>query len=152
MVFCSGLFGTVAYKLLKFPPDIVHAVRRRRREVAPSGEATVRRLLVVDDRSDVCEMIETFLAERGFAVDHAVDGSAARHLLAGDGYDGVLLDVLMPGEGGLALADLAERQGARVLLMSGSPEAIARLQSSHALLRKPFRLAELEAAVVALLA
>jgi DNA-binding response OmpR family regulator len=113
----------------------------------------VRKLLIIDDQSDVCEMIETFLAERGYAVDHAVDSSAARRLLAGAGYGGVLLDVLMPGEGGLALADVAERQGARVLLMSGHPEAIAMalLPSSRKLLRKPFRLAELDAAVVALL-
>lgn len=113
----------------------------------------MRRLLIIDDQSDVCEMIETLLVERGYAVDHAVDSLAARRLLAGDGYDGVILDVLMPGEGGLALAGVAERQGSRVLLMSGHPEAMAMalLQSSRTLLRKPFRLAELEAAVVALL-
>jgi DNA-binding NtrC family response regulator len=113
----------------------------------------VRRILVVDDQPDVCEVIVTFLAERGYAVDRAVDSFGARRLLARDSYDGVLLDVLMPGEGGLALADIAERQGARVLLMSGHPEAMAMalLQSPYELLRKPFRLVDLEAAVATLL-
>ena len=113
----------------------------------------MRRILVVDDQSDVCEVIRTFLAERGYVVDHATDSPAARRLLAQERYDAALLDVLMPGEGGLALAELAERQGARVLLMSGHPEAmaLASLRSPCELLRKPFRLSELEAAVAALL-
>ena len=82
----------------------------------------------------------------------ATESPAARRLLAGERYDAALLDVLMPGEGGLALADFAERQGARVLLMSGHPEAmaLALIQSPYALLRKPFHLSELEAAVAAL--
>jgi CheY-like chemotaxis protein len=50
----------------------------RRRESALSGRQGVRRSLIIDDQSDVCEMIETFLAERGYAVDHAVDSRSGK--------------------------------------------------------------------------
>jgi DNA-binding response OmpR family regulator len=109
----------------------------------------VRRILVVDDRLEVCELIRTHLTECGYAVDQATDGAEARRLLASACYDGALLDVRMPGEGGLVLAALAQRAGARVLLMSGHPSPPASAPP-FALLLKPFRLAELEAAVAAL--
>lgn len=112
----------------------------------------MRRILVVDDRSEICELIETFLTERGYAVDRAVGSLAARQMLAQRRYGAALLDVLMPGEGGVALAEFIAGQGTPVLLMSGQPEALVAEASSgaYAVLSKPFRLTELEAAVDAL--
>jgi DNA-binding response OmpR family regulator len=106
------------------------------------------RILVVDDRAEVCELIHACLTQGGYAVDQATDVADARRLLASARYDAALLDLWMPAEGGLALADLAQRQGARVLLMSGDS---APPHQPYAFLRKPFRLAELEAAVAELL-
>jgi two-component system OmpR family response regulator len=113
----------------------------------------VRSLLVVDDHREICEVIETHLRERGDAVTIASDGAEARALLACGRYDLAVIDVLMPGEGGLALAALAEERGVPVLLMSGHPERMELPPGleRYPLLRKPFRFADLDAALAALL-
>ena len=106
---------------------------------------------MVDDRVEVCDLLQSYLTESGYAVDQATDGAAARRLLASKRYDAALLDVLMPAEGGLSLAELARDRGARVLLMSGHPGPLAAAPRHFAVLSKPFRLAELDAALAAML-
>jgi two-component system, OmpR family, response regulator len=110
-------------------------------------------LLVVDDRVDICELVQSHLVEHGHAVASATDSAAARALLSRERYDLAIIDVLMPGEGGLSLAAWAARQGVRVLLMSGHPRTIDLDADGphYPLLRKPFRLADLDAALAALL-
>lgn len=114
----------------------------------------VRKLLVVDDRREICEVIETHLRERGDAVTIASNSAEGRQLLARGGYDLAVIDVLMPGEDGLALAAFAEERGVPVLLMSGHPERMELPEGfkRYPLLRKPFRFADLDAALAALLA
>jgi two-component system, OmpR family, response regulator len=114
----------------------------------------VRKLLVVDDRADVCEVIAAHLREGGDRVTIASDGAVARLLLARNRYDLAIIDVLMPGEGGIALADLAGSRGMAVLLMSGHPETMEPPPGREhcPLLRKPFRFSELDAALAALVA
>ena len=111
------------------------------------------KLLIVDDEPDICDLIQAYLAEQGFAVDCATDADTARRSLKAQAYDLVLLDILMPGKGGLELAGLADRREIAVLLMSGQPELINEISrlSSYPLLAKPFHLKELTAAVRAVL-
>jgi two-component system response regulator AtoC len=60
------------------------------------------RVLVVDDSDGVRTYLASLLELRGFAVDTAGDGNSAIALLrAGAAPDAVLLDVMMPGKGGL---------------------------------------------------
>jgi two-component system response regulator AtoC len=60
------------------------------------------RVLVVDDSEGVRSYLASLLALRGYAVDTAGDGRSALALLeAGAEPDAVLLDVMMPGLGGL---------------------------------------------------
>ncbi|HWI27915.1 MAG TPA: response regulator [Stellaceae bacterium] len=110
-------------------------------------------LLVVDDRRDICEVIESYLTERGHDVASATTVVAARELLAHQTYDMAIIDVLMPGEGGLSLAAAAEQRGVPVLLMSGHPMGmdLPERWAGHPLLRKPFHLSELETALAMLL-
>lgn len=111
------------------------------------------KLLVVDDRRDVSEVIEAYLGALGHRVTCLTDGAAARALLAREAFDLALIDVQMPGEGGLSLATVAQRHGVRVLLMSGDPGSLETSSDRHGhrLLCKPFRLLDLEAALAALL-
>ena len=60
------------------------------------------RVLVVDDSEGVRSYLASLLELRGFAVDTASDGRSALELLgSGAAPDVVLLDVMMPGQGGL---------------------------------------------------
>jgi DNA-binding NtrC family response regulator len=59
-------------------------------------------VLVVDDSEGVRSYLASLLELRGFAVDTAPDGRSALELLgSGAAPDVVLLDVMMPGQGGL---------------------------------------------------
>jgi len=63
-----------------------------------------RHLLVVDDDAGLRELLKEYLAGSGFRVTTAEDAAAARRLLEGVHFDLLILDVMMPGEDGLAFA------------------------------------------------
>jgi two-component system KDP operon response regulator KdpE len=59
------------------------------------------RILVVDDEAAIRRALKPPLAELGFQVAEASRGEEALQLLRGGVYDAVLLDVNMPGIGGI---------------------------------------------------
>ncbi|WP_188900497.1 response regulator [Caldovatus sediminis] len=76
---------------------------------ADPGEAP--HLLVVDDDARLRALLQRFLAEQGFRVTAAADAAAARAALASFAFDLIVLDVMMPGESGLALTESLRRAG-----------------------------------------
>ncbi len=72
----------------------------------PAGDsAGGARLLVVDDNEANRQMLSRRLGERGYLVDTVEAGEAALSRLEATGYDAVLLDVVMPGLGGLEVLE-----------------------------------------------
>jgi signal transduction histidine kinase/CheY-like chemotaxis protein len=71
-----------------------------------SGE----RLLVVDDERDAREGIRAILESAGYQVATAAGGAEALELLGQRPFDLLLLDVMMPGVGGLAVLREVARQ------------------------------------------
>lgn len=61
--------------------------------------------LVVDDVSDVTEMISLFLRHAGFTVATAASAPAALELARGEIFDVVISDIGMPGMNGYELAE-----------------------------------------------
>src|SRR3954463_8259003 len=61
-----------------------------------------RKVLVVDDDLRLRDLLKRYLSEQGFAVDTVPDASAMDRQMARVRYDLVVLDLLMPGEDGLA--------------------------------------------------
>jgi len=59
------------------------------------------RALLVDDDARLGELLRSYLADNDVLLTHARDGRAGLDALAGDGFDVVLLDVMMPGLDGL---------------------------------------------------
>ena len=64
-----------------------------------------RRILVVDDESDVGLSLKIILETYGFAVDCFTDPEAALHTFNNDSYDLVILDIKMPKMSGFELYD-----------------------------------------------
>src|SRR5688572_11201527 len=64
----------------------------------------VMHILIVDDDSRVRRMLARYLEAEGFKMSEAGDGAAMRAALASGDVDLVLLDLVLPGEDGLALA------------------------------------------------
>jgi two-component system phosphate regulon response regulator OmpR len=76
-----------------------------RETVAPDAP----HILVVDDDARLRELLRRYLASEGFRVTIAADAAEARERLAGIAFDLIVLDVMMPGESGLALTEALRR-------------------------------------------
>ena len=59
-------------------------------------------ILVVDDDLRLRELLKQYLTDRGFSVEAACDVNQAQQLLKAQEFDAMILDVMMPGESGLA--------------------------------------------------
>ncbi len=120
--------------------------------VLPRGS---ERILVVDDEARVGDAVVEQLRSLGYAVTRAAGGAAGLAAVKGAGqpYDLLLTDVVMPGMGGRKLADdvTALSPGIAVLFMSGySRDDIVhddRIDSGARLLTKPFHKSDLARAV-----
>lgn len=79
------------------------------------------RILVVDDDPAVAEVIAEAIRARGDAALVALDGAEALDILETTPVDGVFLDLVMPGLGGIAtLARIRARHPAlQVVILSG---------------------------------
>jgi len=64
---------------------------------------TSANILVVDDEMGIREACKRALAVEGYAVDTAEDGNQGLQKIKGKAYDLILMDLMMPGIGGLDL-------------------------------------------------
>lgn len=121
--------------------------------MSPSSAA---KILVVDDDPALCELLSDYLGESGYAVATAGDGKAMRRTLAGGFPDAIVLDLMLPGEDGLALArELRSQSDVPILMLSARGEEIDRVVGLEVgaddYLAKPFSPRELLARLRALL-
>ncbi|KIN65607.1 DNA-binding response regulator PetR [Sulfitobacter noctilucae] len=105
-------------------------------------------LLIVDDDERIRTLLQKFLVRHGFLVTAARDAAHARRILAGLEFDMIVLDVMMPGEDGLALtAALRETLQTPILLLTAKGETGNRIEGLEAgaddYLAKPFEPKEL---------
>lgn len=79
-------------------------------------------ILVVDDETDICDLVKDILEDEGFKVGVASNGKVAREQLNEINPDLVLLDIWMPDEDGISLLRHWARGGELpfpVIVMSG---------------------------------
>lgn len=105
-------------------------------------------LLIVDDDERIRTLLQKFLMRNGFIVSAARDAGHARRLLSGLEFDLIVLDVMMPGEDGLALTKaLRENLQTPILLLTAKGETDDRIAGLEAgaddYLAKPFEPKEL---------
>lgn len=122
-------------------------------KVALALRPTSPRLLIVDDRVDVLEALQSVAAELGVACDVADGVAVAANLLAARSYDTVLIDLNMPIKSGQELASEVRRsrgpnEHARLLAMSAADlQGIGRAWPFDGFLSKPVDLSRLSAAI-----
>ena len=108
-------------------------------------------ILVVEDNEEVGRFAKTLLSELGHSVTLAMSGEEALDLARARDFDVVFSDVVMPGMGGLRLAEqlAQERPKLPVILATGYSEEIAKSGSGgRPVILKPYRLATLSQALV----
>jgi DNA-binding response OmpR family regulator len=114
------------------------------------------RVLVVEDQKKTASFIRTALDAEGFAVEVCHNGDDALVAAATTAFDGIILDIMLPGSDGLSvLRRLRERKDRTpVLLLSARGAVNERIEGLNAgaddYLPKPFVVAELVARVRAL--
>ena len=117
------------------------------------------RILVVEDETHLAQGLLFNLQAEGFEVEMAGDGESALNILTSNGasFDAVLLDVMLPGKDGFAVArELREKQNYIPVLMltaRGRPEDVLDGFAAGAddYLPKPFDLSILIARLKSLL-
>ena len=147
--------GTIVTILL---PLAEENARQQEEESGDGGgaESPGALILLVDDDPDVRGMLAESLATLGHRVIEAQDGQAALAAVRSERPDLALLDFAMPEMNGaeLARALRAEMPGLKLLFASGYAETDAIVDAAGAgmrLLRKPFRLDALQAAIAEVL-
>jgi DNA-binding response OmpR family regulator len=113
-----------------------------------------RRVLVVDDDRDLCDLLADFLAEEGYDVTRAYAGRDAIDAARANAPDAVLLDLMLPDVSGIvvgqALRGSAITQDVPIVIISGDRAALGRSKlelRADSYLEKPFSLAAVETAL-----
>ena len=109
------------------------------------------RILLVDDDARLAAVIRQSLIDRGHVVDAEADGRNGLDAARSDGYDAIVLDVMLPGVDGVSILRTLRREGTKtpVLIVTArdaTDDVIAGLDAgADDYVRKPFALGELEA-------
>jgi two-component system, OmpR family, phosphate regulon response regulator OmpR len=113
-----------------------------------NGDTAEAHLLVIDDDARLRDLLRRYLVESGFRVTTAGDAAEARLKLASLAFDLLIVDVMMPGESGLALTEsLRQTSAVPILLLTAMAEPENRIdgleRGADDYLTKPFEPREL---------
>jgi two-component system, OmpR family, phosphate regulon response regulator OmpR len=114
-------------------------------------------LLVVDDDTRTRELLRRFLAEQGYRVATAADTTEAEAQLAALAFDLVVLDVMLPGEDGIAFTKRlrSAKRDVPIVLLTARGETADRISGlasgADDYLPKPFEPEELVLRIRAIL-
>ncbi|TVM16021.1 DNA-binding response regulator [Oceanidesulfovibrio indonesiensis] len=115
------------------------------------------RLLIIEDDLEAAAYMVKGLKESGYTVDHVADGKEALYKVAGENYDAVIVDRMLPGVDGLTIVTTMRSAGNQtpVLILSALGEVDDRVRGLRAggddYLTKPYAFAELLARLESLL-
>lgn len=127
-----------------------------RADLAPPDDAApTAYVLVADDDPAIRLVLRHRLEAAGYRVDEAVDCQSALSALRTNRYEAALLDLIMPGSGGLEVLSAAREAELRTMIivitaastMNNAVEAMKR--GAHDYLTKPFSNLDLVTAAVA---
>lgn len=113
-------------------------------------------ILVVDDHRDIRDLLAKYLTKHGYRVSVADGGQTMKKTIASHAIDLVVLDLMMPGEDGLALCrDLRAKTDLPVIMLTAMAEETDRVigleMGADDYLTKPFNPRELLARIKAVL-
>ena len=114
------------------------------------------KILLAEDTLDLNKVVTSMLEMQGFDVDSATDGAKALELAMSNGYDGIILDIMMPKMNGLeVLKEIRSKNIVTpVLMLTAKAEVDDKVEGLDAgaddYLTKPFAMKELMARVTAM--
>jgi DNA-binding response OmpR family regulator len=111
------------------------------------------RILLVEDERGIADFVERALRAQGHAVEVAVDGVEGGHRAVGNDLDLVILDVMLPGRGGLEILEEIRtvKPALPVIMLTARAEVADKVAGLDAgatdYMTKPFSVEELLARV-----
>ncbi len=114
------------------------------------------RLLLAEDEKALSRALTTILKRNNYSVDAVYNGKEALEYLESDNYDGVILDIMMPGTDGITVLKELRKKGnlIPVLLLTAKSETDDKVLGLDAgandYLTKPFNSRELLARIRAM--
>ena len=113
-------------------------------------------ILVVDDHSEIRDLLKRFLEQHGMRVSCARDGKEMKRLLDEREFDLLVLDLMMPGEDGLTLCrELRVKSRLPIIMLTAMGEETDRIigleMGADDYLPKPFNPRELLARIKAVM-
>jgi len=111
------------------------------------------KLIVVDDDAEMRGLLQRYLSENGFHVRSVADGKGLDTALTRDPCDVIILDLMMPGEDGLAICRRlrAARDETPIIMLTAKGDPIDRIlgleMGADDYLAKPFTPRELLARI-----
>jgi two-component system, OmpR family, response regulator CpxR len=113
-------------------------------------------ILLIDDDAELCSLLKEFLHREGFNVECAYEGHLGLETARKDGYDLVVLDVMLPGIDGFEiLKRLRQSSKVPIMMLTARGEDVDRIvgleMGADDYLPKPFNPKELVARIRAVL-
>ena len=115
------------------------------------------KVLLVEDNERVSSFVRKGLTEAGYTIDHADNGRDGMFLAAGESYDAIVMDRMLPGDiDGLGIIAALRKTGSRtpILILSALSDVDERIRGLQSggddYLVKPFAFGELLARLDAL--
>lgn len=107
------------------------------------------KLLLVEDEQELSVILKKHLVKNGYSVDAVYDGTSGEEAALGGIYDGIILDIMLPGKSGLEVLATLRGQGVQtpVLLLTAKSEVQDKITGldlgADDYLAKPFATGEL---------
>jgi len=114
------------------------------------------RILIADDEADLRALLQRYLGDQGYAVRVVENARQLDKLLSRERFDVLVLDVMMPGEDGLAVCRRLRAQGETIpiLMLTARGDPVDRIvgleMGADDYLPKPFNPRELVARIQAM--
>jgi CheY-like chemotaxis protein len=108
-----------------------------------------KRVMLLDDDPSMQRLVARVLESEGFKVDVFLTGREALQAVETTEYDVLLLDLMMPHEGGMTVIRHLRKQRPamlkRAVLFTGSPDSLVEAISGEveAVVQKPFKVQDL---------
>lgn len=125
-------------------------------ELADQGRGSHRRLLIVDDDVELCELVSEYLTPEGFTIEAVHSGPDAISRTAKEVFSLLILDVMLPGMQGFeVLPRIRASSRVPVIMLTARGEQMDRILGleigADDYLPKPFHPRELAARIQAIL-
>jgi len=115
------------------------------------------KILIVEDEAGLVKALQDRLRKEGYTVSSARDGAAGLELAAGENFDLIILDLMLPKQSGLTVCQKLRQSGwtAPILMLTARRQTMDKVvglrTGADDYLTKPFQMAELLARIDALL-